>query len=107
VIRSALAIPRLEEIQVISEAIRESRRGWQAADEPPNDGRPYWIYLPIAQAPLPGHPLEWPRYCETLRCQNKQRKAAAFHAVINMPGEPDCAWVACADCTGLMIEGAG
>jgi hypothetical protein len=107
VIRSALAMPRLEEIQVISAGIRESRRGWPAADEPPKDGRPFWISLPIAQAPLPGRRQERPRYCETLRCRNKQRKATAFHAVINVPGEPGCAWVACADCTGLMIEGAG
>jgi len=105
VIRSALAMPRLEEIQVISEAIRGRRRGWQAADEPPNDGRPFWIYLPIAQAPLPGRRLASPRYCETLRCRSKQRKATTFHAVINVPGKPDRAWVACADCTGLMMEG--
>jgi hypothetical protein len=26
--------------------------------------------------------------------------------VINMPGTSDYAWVACADCTGLMTEGA-
>jgi hypothetical protein len=107
VIRSAPAVPRLEEIQVISAGIRESRRGWPAADEPPKDGRPFWISLPIAQAPLPGHPLEWPRYCETLRCQNKQRTATTFHAVLNVRGEPDRAWVACADCTRLMMEDGG
>ena len=105
-IRSALAMPRLEEIQVISEAIRARRRGWQMADEHPNDGRPFWFYLPIAEAPRPGRRLAWPRYCETLRCQQKQQTATIFHAVINVPGEPDCAWVACADCTGLMMEGA-
>jgi hypothetical protein len=106
-IRFALAMPRLKASRVIQEAIREIRPGWQAAYEPLHDGEPYWIYLPIAQAPLPSRGLEWPRYCETLRCQSKQRTATTFHAVINAPGEPDYAWVACADCTGLMMEGAG
>ncbi|HVS04879.1 MAG TPA: hypothetical protein VHK65_01765 [Candidatus Dormibacteraeota bacterium] len=45
-----------------------------------------------------------PRYCETLRCRSKQRTATTFHAVISVPGQPDYVWVACADCTGLMIE---
>jgi hypothetical protein len=30
--------------------------------------------------------------------------ATTFHAVIRVPGQPDYVWVACADCTGLMIE---
>ncbi len=47
-----------------------------------------------------------PRYCEALRCQNKRRAATTFHAVIGVRGEPDYAWVACADCTGLMIDGS-
>lgn len=89
---------------MISKAIRESRLGWQATDEPADRGRPFWIYLPIVQAQLPDRRLEWPRYCESQRCQNKQRPATTFHAVINPPGEPDCAWVACSDCTGLMME---
>jgi hypothetical protein len=47
-----------------------------------------------------------PTYCEALRCQGKRRAATTFHAVIGVQGEPDYAWVACADCSGLMIEGA-
>ncbi len=103
-IRSALLMPRLRESRVMPEAIREIRRARQGAA--PNDGQPCWIHLPIAQAPLPDGRLEWPGYCETRRCQSKQRTATTFHAVINVPGTPDRAWVACADCTGLMMEGA-
>ena len=68
--------------------------------------QPLWIRLPIAEAK---HLTAWrvmPRYCEALRCHSKRRAATTFHAVIGVPGEPDYAWVACADCTGLMIEGA-
>jgi hypothetical protein len=88
------------------EASREIRRALPAADTPANDGQTLWIHLPIARALLPRRQLGRATYCETLRCQGKQRTATTFHAVINMPGNPDYAWVACADCTGLMIEGA-
>jgi hypothetical protein len=67
---------------------------------------PRWTHVPIAQAQLLSSGLEMPRYCESLRCQGKRRPATTFHALINVPGEPDRAWVACADCTGLMTEGA-
>jgi hypothetical protein len=70
------------------------------------DGQPRWTHAPIAQAQLLSPGLEMPRYCESLRCQGKRRTATTFHALINVPGEPDCAWVACADCTGLMMEEA-
>ena len=71
-----------------------------------HDGQPRWTHLPIAQAQLLSPWLEMPSYCETRRCQSKQRTATTFHALVDVPGEPDRAWVACADCTGLMIEGA-
>jgi hypothetical protein len=69
-------------------------------------GDPLWIRLPIAEAKLLNPRRVMPRYCEALRCQNRRRAATTFHAVIGVPGEPDYAWVACANCTGLMIEGA-
>jgi hypothetical protein len=65
-----------------------------------------WIRMPIAEANLL---IRWrvlPRYCEALRCRSKRRAATTFHAVTGVPGESDYGWVACADCTGLMIEGA-
>jgi hypothetical protein len=92
---------------VIPQAIREIRRAWRVADKLPADAQPRWIHLPIAQAPLPSRRLGMPRYCEARRCQGKRRTATTFHALIDVPGTPDYAWVACADCTGLMIEGAG
>ncbi len=68
--------------------------------------QPLWIRLPIAEAKLLSPRRVIPRYCEALRCQGKRRAATTFHAVIGVQGEPDYAWVACADCSGLMIEGA-
>jgi hypothetical protein len=47
-----------------------------------------------------------PRYCEALRCQTKPRRATTVHALIAGNGEATFIWVACADCTGLMFEGA-
>ncbi len=67
--------------------------------------QPVWIRLPIAEVKLLTGWRVMPRYCEALRCQSKARTATTFHFVIGVPGEPDSAWVACADCTGLMIEG--
>ena len=58
---------------------------------------------PVRAASSPASSL-W--YCEALRCHSKRRPATTFHAVIGVRGEPDQAWVACADCTGLMLEGA-
>ena len=72
----------------------------------PHQGRSIWIQLPIAQAEPLSLRSALPRHCEALRCQRKQRMATTFHAVIDSAGEVDYAWVACADCTGLMIEGA-
>jgi hypothetical protein len=72
----------------------------------PRGGRPVWIRLPIAEAERLSPSLKMPKYCEALRCHSKQRIATTFHAVIRVPGEADYAWVACADCTGLMMEGA-
>jgi len=70
------------------------------------DKAPTWIRLPIVEAERLALSAALPRYCEALRCRRKQRTATTFHAVIGSDGEPDYAWVACADCTGLMIEGA-
>jgi hypothetical protein len=70
----------------------------------PLDGQPIWIHLPIAQAERLSPKLEMPRYCETLRCRSKRRTATTVHALITGHGEANLIWVACADCTGLMIE---
>jgi hypothetical protein len=72
----------------------------------PRDRRPIWIRLPIAEAERLRPSLQLPKYCEALRCRRKRRRATTFHALIRVPGEADYGWVACADCTGLMIEGA-
>ena len=69
-------------------------------------GQPIWILLPLAEAERLSPSLEMPRHCEAQRCQSKRRTATTFHAVISVPGKADYAWVACADCTGLMMEGA-
>ncbi len=90
---------------VIPGAIREIRWVGRMAGKHPNDGQPRWIHLPIAEAQLLSSRVELPRYCETLRHRGKRRTATTFHAVINVPGEPDRAWVACAECTSLMMDG--
>ncbi len=91
-------------IRVIPDAIRQVRRGWRGAGKPLDDGRPRWIRLPIVEARRLSSGMQMPIYCETRRCLGKRRPATTFHAVIDLPGEPDCAWVACADCTRLMID---
>jgi hypothetical protein len=59
----------------------------------------FWVSrLPIAELGIRG-------FCETSRCQGRAAVATTFHTVINLPGEPDQSWVACAECTGLMIQG--
>jgi hypothetical protein len=78
---------------------REIRRVREVMDEP------NWLRLPIAQLRRRSSQLVIPRYCETERCQSRRRAATTFHALIALPGEPDRAWVACTDCTGLMVEG--
>ena len=70
------------------------------------DGQPRWIHLPIAEAQLLSPHLELTRYCETLSHRGKRRIATTFHAIIDVPGEPDRAWLACAECTALMMDGA-
>jgi hypothetical protein len=72
--------------------------------EAPIDGQPIWVRLPIAEAACLSPSLEMPRYCEALRCQSKQQAATTVHALITGHGEANLIWVACADCTGLMIE---
>lgn len=57
------------------------------------DSQPCWIHLPIAEA-----------YCETLRHQGQRRTATTFHAVVNAQGKPDRLWVACSECTSLMMD---
>ena len=75
-------------------------------DGQPTDGQPRWIHLPIAEAQLLSPHLELTRYCETLSHRGKRRIATTFHAIINVPAEPDRAWLACAECTALMMDGA-
>jgi len=70
-----------------------------------HEGRSIWIQLPIAQERV-SPSSELPRYCEARRCQSKQRRATTVHALITGHGEANVIWAACADCTGLMIEGA-
>ena len=89
---------------VTPDTIREIRRGLQAARKRLDDGAPRWIHLPIAEAQLLSSRVEMPTYCETLRHLGKRRTAATFHAVVNVPGEPDRVWVACAECTSLMLD---
>ena len=96
-----------QEIPVIPKAIREFRLGLRMAGWDPDDDQPRWIYLPLAEARLLSSRVKMPSYCESLRHQGKRRTATTFHAVINVPGEPDRAWVACAECTGLMMDGDG
>jgi len=106
-IRSAAAIPTIEGMDgALARAERPAglRNGPQRVGAAPLDGQPIWIHLPIAEAKRLSPNLEMPRFCETLRCRSKQRTATTFHALISVPGRPDYVWVACADCTGLMIE---
>ena len=65
---------------------------------------PVWIHLPIADAERLNPDLEMPRCCEARRCQSEPRTATTVHALITGHGEANLIWVACADCTGLMIE---
>jgi hypothetical protein len=81
------------------------RRPLRSVAEAPLDRRPIWILLPIAEAERLSPSLEMPRYCEALRCQSKERIATIVHALITGHGEANLIWVACADCTGLMMEG--
>ena len=102
-IRSVASVPILERMDVApTRAERPIKLGRRLA----RDGRPIWIHMPIAEAerlrPIP----DLPDYCEAVRCQAKRRKATTFHVVIASAGEVDYVWVACADCTGLMIERA-
>jgi hypothetical protein len=45
-------------------------------------------------------------FCETSRCQGSAAIATTFHSLINIPGKPNQDWVACAECTRLMMQGA-
>jgi hypothetical protein len=90
---------------MIPKTIRETQRGWRVAGKDPDDGQPRWIYLGIDEAQRLSSRVELPRYCESLRHQGKRRIATTLHAVINVPREPDRAWVACAECTSLMMDG--
>jgi hypothetical protein len=101
-IRSVAAVPILEGM---GEAPARAERPISLGRRLARDGRPIWIHIPIAEAERLSPILDLPEYCEALRCQAKRRKATTFHAVIGSAGEADYVWVACADCTGLMIEG--
>jgi hypothetical protein len=102
-IRSAAAMATLGGMD---EALARAWRPIGPRRSLPREARSIWIHIPIADAErLSGSPA-LPRYCEALRCRGKPRTATTFHAVISARGKADYAWVACADCTGLMIEGA-
>jgi hypothetical protein len=62
-----------------------------------DDSQTRWIYLPIARVRRRG-------FCETSRCRGKRAVATTFHAVINVPGDRDQGWLACGECTRMMIE---
>jgi len=81
-----------------------ARRDAALAVSGATDGQPRWIHLPIAEALRLSPDLELTRYCETLSHRGKRRIATTFHAIINVPGEPDRAWLACAECTTLMMD---
>lgn len=91
---------------MILDALCEIRQAWRATGKHPDDARPSWIQLPIAQAEQLSPRAEMPRYCETVRHRGKRRPATTFHAVVDVPGQPDRAWVACAECTSLMMDEA-
>ena len=90
---------------VVRKTIRGVQRGWRVPGKDPDDGQPRWIHLGIAEAQRLSSRVELPRYCESVRHKGKRRIATTLHAVINVPGEPDRAWVACAECTSLMMDG--
>jgi hypothetical protein len=71
-----------------------------------DDAPPRWIQLPIAQAERLNSHVEMPRNCETVRHRGRRRPATTFHAIVDVPGQPDRAWVACAECTSLMMDEA-
>lgn len=96
-----------QEIPAIPTAIPEFRLGLPMAGWDADDDQPRWIHLPLAEVRLLSSRVKMPRYCESLRHQGKRRTATTFHAIINVAGEPDRAWVACAECTSLMMDGDG
>jgi hypothetical protein len=104
-IRSTAAIPTIEGMdEAPARAERPTRLRNGLLGVAPLERQPIWIHLPIAEAERLSPKLEMPRYCETLRCRSKHRLATTVHALITGHGEANLVWVACADCTGLMIE---
>src|SRR6202035_3158499 len=106
-IRSVPAIPTLagmDEAAARAERPTSLRSLLGGLADSPHDSEPIWIHLPLAEAERLSPSLQMPRFCETLRCQSQQRTATTFHALIRVVGEADCVWVACADCTRLMLE---
>lgn len=70
------------------------------------DETPVWILLPIAEGDRLSANVGMPRYCQARRCQSEHRTATTVHTLITGHGEANLIWAACADCTGLMLEGA-
>ena len=64
-----------------------------------DEGEPRWVYVPIMHVARRG-------FCETSRCQGSAVVATTFHALINIPGKPNQDWLACAECTRLMMQAA-
>jgi hypothetical protein len=102
-IRSAAAMATLVGMD---KAPTRARRPLGPRRSLPREARSIWIQMPIAEAEGLSPSLEMPRFCEALRCQSKPRRATTVHALIAGNGEANFIWVACADCTGLMFEGA-
>lgn len=108
-IRSGPAIPTvagMDEAPAPAGRPTRLRSGLPSVAEAPRDDQPIWIHLPLAEAERLSPSLDMPAYCEALRCQSRQRMATTFHALISGAAEADYVWVACAECTGLMLEGA-
>jgi hypothetical protein len=93
-----------EAASMISNAALGIRLTRLVGDDDPDGQQALWIYLPIAGAALVVPELEMPRHCETPRCRTRGRAATTFHALLNRQREPDSAWVACDECTGLMLN---
>src|SRR2546429_9322191 len=95
-IRSAPAMPNLEGM---GEAPARAGRPIKLRRGLPREGRAIWIQLPIAEAERLN--LAWPRYCEALRCQSKQRTAPTVHPLITAHGEANSIGFACTQYTAL------
>ena len=108
-IRSGPAIPTvagMDEAPAPAGRPTRLRSGLPSVADAPRDDQPIWIHLPLAEAQRLSPSLDMPAYCEALRCQSRQRTATTVHALITGHGEANLIWLACAECTVLMLEAA-